>query len=473
MFRAATNIVAQLVVRVKRTSNGTTLAPDGRLSPHGCAWLSLRAHRRDGIRANSCGWALRVAYGCRRSLQRIAKVAQAKAHGSFECRNLFSCPPAPSPTFVGIKGGLKMVSRGILSGMRILVVEEDDHAAIELTARLSTLGIEVVGSSPDVGEALERICSEDNIAGAILGIKSGDNGVFPVADELERRGLPFVFATSFEPYILPARHTDKIVVRKPFENASIAAALLRATEIDAITVAEAARNGILGRLSESQLAGILPRLRSVRLPQGAVMEARNRAINSLYFPIDCVASLIVVGSEGTRIEAGLIGREGMTGYGVAVGDLQNPYELISQVGGTALVLTVRDARDLLASMSSLALLSSRFALSLSVQISHTALANGRFGLKQRLARWILMIQDRAAGESFDLTHEYLAIMLGVRRPSVTDARHILEGDKLIRSKRRNVEIRSRIGLIELAGEAYGAPEIEHDRLMNLPLSSPC
>ena len=82
-----------------------------------------------------------------------------------------------------------------------------------------------------------------------------------------------------------------------------------------------------------------------------------------------------------------------------------------------------------------------------------------------------MVHDRVPGRHFHLTHEYLAIMLGVRRPSVTDALHILEGDKLIRSTRGNIEIRDRRGLVAAAGEAFGAPEAEYDRLMALPIAS--
>jgi len=80
-----------------------------------------------------------------------------------------------------------------------------------------------------------------------------------------------------------------------------------------------------------------------------------------------------------------------------------------------------------------------------------------------------MIQDRTNQNPFRLTHDYIAIMLGVRRPSVTDALHILEGDKLIRSTRSYIEVLNRNGLINSAGETYGAPEREYARLMSLPL----
>jgi hypothetical protein len=164
--------------------------------------------------------------------------------------------------------------------------------------------------------------------------------------------------------------------------------------------------------------------------------------------------------DGTRIESGLIGREGMTGCGLAVGDPQTPYELLMQIEGYAVVMAAEDFRQAVVQMPDLRLLASRFA-PLAVQVSYTALANGRFELRQRLARWLLMVHDRVRGFSFNLTHEYLATMLGVRRSSVTDALHILEGDGLIRSTRNQIVIRDRSKLAVLAGPAYGVPEAEY------------
>ena len=106
----------------------------------------------------------------------------------------------------------------------------------------------------------------------------------------------------------------------------------------------------------------------------------------------------------------------------------------------------------------------RFAHVFMIQIASTTLADGRYGVEKRLARWLLMCQDRL-GESLPLTHDFLALMLGVRRPSVTDALHTLEGKLLIRSERSLVTIRNRAGLTELAGSSYGLPEAEYRRLI--------
>jgi CRP-like cAMP-binding protein len=100
-----------------------------------------------------------------------------------------------------------------------------------------------------------------------------------------------------------------------------------------------------------------------------------------------------------------------------------------------------------------------------IQIAATALADGRYTVDQRLARWLLMSQDRL-GDDTTLTHEFLALMLGVRRPSVTDALHVLEGKRLIHASRGLITIRDRNKLLEMAGGAYGVPETDYRRLIS-------
>ena len=327
----------------------------------------------------------------------------------------------------------------------------------------------MLGPSSNVEDALRQIASTDDLAGAILDANLGEEMVFPVADELERLDIPFLFATGYEPDVIPARHRERIVLRKPLEEDAAAAALLRATNLQGVSLEEASRNQILARLAKSQLAVIAPLLGRVYLPRGALLEVPHQVVSQIFFPLDCVGSLIAVASDGTRTETGLIGKEGMTGSGLAVGDDQTPHELVNQIEGEALVIAADAFLAAMTRVPNLRLLANRFARALSVQVSHTALANGSFKVPRRLARWLLMVDDRTDGDAFNLTHDYLAIMLAVRRASVTDALHILEGEGLIRSTRSNIVIRDRKGLVAYAGQGYGLPEAEYTRLINLPL----
>jgi CRP-like cAMP-binding protein len=106
-----------------------------------------------------------------------------------------------------------------------------------------------------------------------------------------------------------------------------------------------------------------------------------------------------------------------------------------------------------------------YARAFSIQVAATALANGRSNIEERLARWLLMLHDRMDGNRINLTHEFLSVMLGVRRPGVTVALHVLEGKGLIKSNRAELIILDREGLIGFAEGAYGVPEREYQRLM--------
>ena len=107
----------------------------------------------------------------------------------------------------------------------------------------------------------------------------------------------------------------------------------------------------------------------------------------------------------------------------------------------------------------------RYAQALSVQVSFTALSNAVHQIDERLARWILVCDDRIASGELALTHQYLSVMLAVRRPSVTTALHVLEGNGLIRAARGLITIRDRAGLEDFAGDAYGKAEREYERLL--------
>jgi CRP-like cAMP-binding protein len=104
-----------------------------------------------------------------------------------------------------------------------------------------------------------------------------------------------------------------------------------------------------------------------------------------------------------------------------------------------------------------------------LQLAHSALANGRYSMQERLARWLLMCHDRLDGDNLAVTHDFLSLMLGVRRSGVTDNLHILEGRQAIRATRGNVRVLNRDMLIDIAGGCYGVPEREYEKLLGLAL----
>ena len=225
------------------------------------------------------------------------------------------------------------------------------------------------------------------------------------------------------------------------------------------------RNRLLAALSPSDLALLRPHLQSAAMPLLRDMERPNRRIETVYFMEAGIASVVAVQPDETRIEVGLIGREGMSGIAVVLGGDQSPNATYIQVAGQALRMTVNELRKAMDASESLHGLLLKFVQVFMVQTAHTAIANARSRIDQRLARWILMAHDRTRNTTLPLTHEFLALMLGVRRAGVTEALQSLKRQKLIDNGRNKILMLNRKGLEQLAGHAYGVPEKEYRRLI--------
>jgi CRP-like cAMP-binding protein len=222
-------------------------------------------------------------------------------------------------------------------------------------------------------------------------------------------------------------------------------------------------NRPLARLSPADFGLLQPHLEAVDLPVRKQLENRNKTIEHVYFIEHGFASVVADGS-GQSIEVGLIGREGMTGLAVLMGTDRSPHDTYMQAGGDGQSISsakLRQAIDASPALHrSLLLCGHAFV----VQAAQTALANGRSKVEERLARWLLMANDRLDSDEVPLTHEFLSVMLGVRRPGVTVALDHLEKEGLIRAKRGAVAILDRTGLRKISNGAYGAAEAELKRL---------
>jgi CRP-like cAMP-binding protein len=225
------------------------------------------------------------------------------------------------------------------------------------------------------------------------------------------------------------------------------------------------RNRLLAGLTEAQLGRLAPDLEPVELTLRMELETPSEPIEHVYFPGSGVGSVIAIGPDGQRVEAGLFGREGMSGLAVVLGADRSPNETRYQLPGTGHRIEVGVLRE---AMGAEPAIRERFLLysqAFAVQVAHTTLANGRSTIAVRLARWLLMCHDRVSGDVLELTHEFLSIMLGVRRSGVTVATHELEGRGLITATRGRIRVLDRGGLLAEAHGIYGVPEAEYARLM--------
>jgi CRP-like cAMP-binding protein len=225
------------------------------------------------------------------------------------------------------------------------------------------------------------------------------------------------------------------------------------------------RNRLLRTLSADDLSRLQRHLEPVPLRRGDVMIEPNQPIEQVYFPEDAISSVVATTRGGRRIEVGIFGREGMSGTPLLLGSDRTPHESFAQVPGSALRIGVDDLRRAIRQSPSLHQLPLRYVEAFNVQVAHTALSHGSYTLEERLARWLLMCHDRLDGDDLPLVHEFLALMLGVRRSGVTVAVQTLEGAGMIKARRGVIRVLNRETLEEAAGGSYGVPEAEYRRLI--------
>jgi CRP-like cAMP-binding protein len=218
------------------------------------------------------------------------------------------------------------------------------------------------------------------------------------------------------------------------------------------------QNQILARLLDADFDLLAPHLVEVPLPVPRQLERRNRVIEHVYFPDSGFASVVANGQHDRSIEVGMIGREGMTGIPVILGADRSPNETFIQISGDGWRLAAEDLRRATEQSTTLFRSLLLHAHAFLTQVTQTALSNGR------MARLLLMAHDRADDDQIKLTHEALAAMLGVRRPSVTIALHFLARQGTIRVHRGVISLIDREGLEQLANGSYGTPEAEARRL---------
>jgi CRP-like cAMP-binding protein len=215
-------------------------------------------------------------------------------------------------------------------------------------------------------------------------------------------------------------------------------------------------NHILARLSRADLRLLEPHLEAVDLPVRKQLVGRNKRVEHVYFPDSGIVSVVANGEHA--IEIGMVGREGMTSVSVVLGSSEKaPHETYVQVAGNGQRLSVGHLLEAVEASSSLQKALLHYTNRFLTQTAETALANGRHKIEERLARWLLMADDRIDGHELPLTHEFLAVMIGTSRPGVTIALQELERRGWISHKRGVVTIIDRKELVGASSGAYVAP----------------
>ncbi|HEY6807008.1 MAG TPA: Crp/Fnr family transcriptional regulator [Pyrinomonadaceae bacterium] len=225
-------------------------------------------------------------------------------------------------------------------------------------------------------------------------------------------------------------------------------------------------NLLLNRLPNDEHRLLEPHLQRVHLHRGEPVISPDKPIDYIFFPITALLSLITVLSDGSMIESGTIGREGMSGIPVLLDATQTTMETVTQVPGEAFKIKARELKAAYQKGGKLQKLLNRYMHTVMVLSSQSAACNARHELRQRFSRWILMSSDGVGSDEVSLTQEYLSVMLGVRRAGVTVAAGALQAAGAIEYERGSIKIRNREILECASCECYQRTKEEYQRLFN-------
>jgi CRP-like cAMP-binding protein len=228
-------------------------------------------------------------------------------------------------------------------------------------------------------------------------------------------------------------------------------------------------NILLNTMAADDYELLQPHLHRIELPVRLQLHEAKRKIDYVYFREDGIISIVAVTLDGKPCEIGLFGREGMSETATVMGTDHSPHEAYVQVAGiSALKLPTKVLDDAMVGSATMRLHLLKYVQAMVIQISTSVAAAGQT-IEQRLARWILMCRDRVDHDAVPVTHEFISLMLGVRRPGVTEALATLCSQHLTSTPRGNVAIKDRPGLEHLAAGGYGLAEAEYERLVGVAL----
>jgi CRP-like cAMP-binding protein len=224
------------------------------------------------------------------------------------------------------------------------------------------------------------------------------------------------------------------------------------------------RNELLAALPQSAKERVYPLLTKVELPLGMEIYAAGQEIKAVYFPADCIISLLYVMLNGASAEISVVGREGIVGVAVFMGGDSTPSRAMVQSAGTAYRLRASDLKREFNSDPAMRMLMLRYTQALITQMAQTAVCNRHHSIDQQLCRWLLLSMDRLPTNELTMTQELIANMLGVRREGVTEAAGKLQKLGVIRYQRGHITVLDRKRLEALCCECYRVVKTETDRL---------
>ncbi|MEQ5836296.1 Crp/Fnr family transcriptional regulator [Marinobacter sp. NFXS9] len=232
------------------------------------------------------------------------------------------------------------------------------------------------------------------------------------------------------------------------------------------------QNHILAELPEDAFRRLEPHLELVSMPLGKVLYESGDTLRHVYFPLDCIVSLLYVMRSGSSAEISVVGNEGLIGVALFMGGESTPSRAIVQSGGSGYRLPGQQLKDEFNRHGELMNLLLRYTQALITQMAQTAVCNRHHSIDQQLCRWLLLSLDRLPGNKLVMTQELIANMLGVRREGVTEAAGKLQKLGVIEYKRGHISVLDRQKLEQLSCECYAVVRQETERLLPYTFIAP-
>jgi CRP-like cAMP-binding protein len=230
------------------------------------------------------------------------------------------------------------------------------------------------------------------------------------------------------------------------------------------------QNKLLKCLSAADFDLLAPGLEYVTFAMRDEIERPGKPVDSALFIEKGIVSIVAKSPARGDIEIGLVGFDGMTGTSLVLGSSSTPLSAYIQLAGSGHRISAGQLLTAIKQSPSLRRVFLLYVQTMIVQTATTALVNGQAEARTRLARWLLMVHDRSSGPDLYLTHEFMAVMLGMHRPWITEILHSLEAEGHIRTARGKVTVVDRAGLLAEANGFYGLAEREYQNLLGIAIS---
>jgi CRP-like cAMP-binding protein len=230
----------------------------------------------------------------------------------------------------------------------------------------------------------------------------------------------------------------------------------------------AVRNRLLAALPPDDFAALAPDLRPVELELRQTLYEPGQTIRAVHFPQEGMVSMLAPLEDGHLQEVGVVGREGLVGLPVVLGADRTSIEALVQMQGAAWRIGTAELRAAFERSATLRSLLLRYAQAFHAQVAQTAACNGRHAIDRRLARWLLVMHDRAEADEFAMTHEFASMMLGAGRPGVSVAAAVLQKAGVVRYTHGRMAVLDRAGLEAASCECYGTVREQFEYLLGVP-----